>query len=125
MTGGTDGRGSIGLRLIAAAAGGGTAAAAARCAYTALIRRPPGGTKTWSRTNHRGEPVTLLEGPAVTAGAIAGLLTQAALGANCRRATAMAVAGAGAAAFGAYDDLAGWGTGAGSAATSARSRTAR
>jgi UDP-GlcNAc:undecaprenyl-phosphate/decaprenyl-phosphate GlcNAc-1-phosphate transferase len=109
MSGGTDGRGSIGLRLIAAAAGGATAAAAARLAYTALIRRPPGGAKTWSRTNHRGEPVTLLEGPAVAAGAIAGLLTQAALGSNCRRTTAMAVAGAGAAAFGAYDDLAGSG----------------
>ncbi len=109
MSGGTAGRGSIGLRLIAAAAGGTTAAVAARCAYTALIRRPPGGTKTWSRTNHRGEPVTLLAGPAVAAGAIAGLLAQAALGANSRRTTAMAVAGAGAAAFGAYDDLAGSG----------------
>ena len=109
MSGGTAGRGSIGPRLAAAAAGGATAAAAARLAYTALIRCPPGGTKTWSRTNHRGEPVTLLEGPAVTAGAIAGLLTQAALGSNSGRTTAMAVAGAGAAAFGAYDDLAGSG----------------
>ena len=109
MSGGTDGRGSIGLRLIAAAAGGATAAVAARLAYAALIRRPPGGTKTWSRTNHRGEPVTLLEGPAVAAGAIAGLLAQAALGSNSGRTTAMAVAGAGAAAFGAYDDLAGSG----------------
>ena len=80
MSGGTDGRASIGRRLIAAAAGAATAAAAARLAYTALNRRPPGGTKTWSRTNHRDEPVTLLEGPAATAGAIAGLLTQAALG---------------------------------------------
>ncbi len=109
MSGGTDGRGSIGLRLIAAAAGGATAAVAARLAYAALTRRPPGGTKTWSRTNHRGEPVTLLAGPAVAVGAIAGLLAQAALGANSRRTTAMAVAGAGAAAFGAYDDLAGSG----------------
>ena len=109
MSGGSDGRGSAGPRLIAAAAGGAAAAAAARLAYAALSRRPPGGTKTWSRTNHRGEPVTLLEGPAVAAGAIAGLLTQAALGSDCRRTTAMAVAGAGAAAFGGYDDLAGSG----------------
>ena len=74
----------LGPRLIAAAAGGVTAAAAARLAYSALDRRPPGGTKTWSRTNHRGEPVTLLEGPAVAAGAIAGLLAQAALGSGYR-----------------------------------------
>ena len=109
MSGGTDGRASIGRRLIAAAAGAATAAAAARLAYTALNRRPPGGTKTWSRTNHRDEPVTLLEGPAATAGAIAGLLTQAALAPGRRRTAAMAVSGAGAAAFGGYDDLAGSG----------------
>ena len=43
-------------------------AGAARVAYAALKRHPPGGEKTWQRTNHRGEPVTLLEGPAVAAG---------------------------------------------------------
>src|SRR5215831_6336881 len=64
------------LRLIAAAAAGATAAGAARLAYSAANRRPPGGPKVWSRTNHRGEPVTLLEGPAVAAGAIAGVLAQ-------------------------------------------------
>jgi len=68
-----------GLRLIAAAAAGATAAGAARAAYSAVNRRPPGGPKVWSRTNHRGEPVTLLEGPAVAAGAIAGVLAQAAM----------------------------------------------
>ena len=50
-----------------------TAAAAARAAYAALTRRPPRGEKTWTRTNHRGEPVTLLEGPAVALGAVASL----------------------------------------------------
>jgi UDP-GlcNAc:undecaprenyl-phosphate/decaprenyl-phosphate GlcNAc-1-phosphate transferase len=97
--------------LITATAAGATAAAAARLAYAAANRRPPGGTKTWSRTNHRGEPVTLLEGPAVTAGAIVGALAQAALGpaGSGRAGAALAVAGAGAAAFGAYDDLAGSG----------------
>jgi len=104
------------LRLITAAAAGATAAGAARLAYSAVNRRPPGGEKVWSRTNHRGEPVTLLEGPAVAAGAIAGALAQAGLasltgasGPHRATATAMALAGAGAAAFGAYDDLAGSG----------------
>ncbi|HEY6296319.1 MAG TPA: hypothetical protein VIX15_11695 [Streptosporangiaceae bacterium] len=112
-----------GRRLIATAAGRPgtrmsalTAAGAAQLAYSVLNRYPPGGPKAWSRTNHRGEPVTLLEGPAVAVGAIAGVLTQAGLKsvagpaggrAAWRAAAAIAVAGAGGAAFGAYDDLAG------------------
>ena len=63
-------------RAVYAAAAGACAAGAARLAYAAMDRRPPGGPKAWSRTNHRGEPVTLLEGPAVAAGAIAGVLVQ-------------------------------------------------
>ena len=91
-------------------AAGVTAAVAGRLAYSALNRRPPGGPKAWSRTNHRGEPVTLLEGPAVAAGAIAGVLAQRLTGsASWRASAAIAVGGAGAAAFGAYDDLAGSG----------------
>jgi hypothetical protein len=105
---------SAGLRLITSLATGATAAGAARLGYAALNRRPPGGIKTWARTNHRGEPVTLLEGPAVAAGAIAGLLAQAGVrvisGSARPRADAAAVlAAVGAAAFGAYDDLAGSG----------------
>jgi len=100
-----------------AVAAGACAAGAARLAYSAMSRRPPGGPKTWSRTNHRGEPVTLLEGPAVAAGALAAVLAQAGLApasgspgsAGWRRAAAMVLGGAGAAAFGAYDDLAGSG----------------
>jgi UDP-GlcNAc:undecaprenyl-phosphate/decaprenyl-phosphate GlcNAc-1-phosphate transferase len=99
--------------LIAAAAAGAAAAGAARLAYAAANQRPPGGTKAWSRTNHRGEPVTLLEGPALAVGAIAGVLAQAGLGpagsGTARSGAALAVAGAGAAAFGAYDDHAGSG----------------
>ena len=99
--------------LIGAATAGAVAAGATRLAYTVLNQRPPGGTKTWSRTNHRGEQVTLLEGPAVAVGAIAGALAQATLGpirsGTARSGTAMALAGAGAAAFGGYDDLAGSG----------------
>jgi hypothetical protein len=98
-------------RAAYAAAAGACAAGAARLAYAAMDRRPPGGPKAWSRTNHRGEPVTLLEGPAVTAGAIAGVLVQGVQAGSpgWRRAAAMALGGAGAAAFGAYDDLAGSG----------------
>jgi hypothetical protein len=103
-----------------AVAAGACAAGAARLAYSAMSRRPPGGPKAWSRTNHRGEPVTLLEGPAVAAGALAAVLAQAGLApvsgspgspgsAGWRRAAAMVLGGAGAAAFGAYDDLAGSG----------------
>jgi len=115
--------GRSGRRLVAAAGAGVsglTAAGAARLAYSVLSRRPPGGTKAWSRTNHRGEPVTLLEGPAAAAGAIAGVLAWAGLrtvagsvhgpagvSAAWRVAAAMTVAGSGAAGFGAYDDLAG------------------
>jgi hypothetical protein len=92
------------------------AAGAARLAYSALTRYPPGGPKAWSRTNHRGETVTLLEGPAAAIGAIAGVLAQAGLQSLAapaegrgawRAAAAITVAGAGGAAFGAYDDLAG------------------
>jgi UDP-GlcNAc:undecaprenyl-phosphate/decaprenyl-phosphate GlcNAc-1-phosphate transferase len=110
-------------RAVYAVAAGACAAGAARLAYSAMNRRPPGGPKAWSRTNHRGEPVTLLEGPAVAAGALAGVLAQAGLvpasgspgasgsagSAGWRRAAAMVLGGAGAAAFGAYDDLAGSG----------------
>jgi len=107
-------------RAVYAVTAGACAAGAARLAYSAMNRRPPGGPKAWSRTNHRGEPVTLLEGPAVAAGAIAGVLAQAGLaavsgspgspdGPGWRRTGAMVLGGAGAAAFGAYDDLAGSG----------------
>jgi UDP-GlcNAc:undecaprenyl-phosphate GlcNAc-1-phosphate transferase len=95
--------------LIGAVTAGAVGAGVTRLAYTALNQRPPGGTKTWSRTNHRGEPVTLLEGPAVAVGATAGALAQAVVGSG-RSGAAMALAAAGAAAFGGYDDLAGSGT---------------
>jgi len=94
--------------LIRAGTAAAAAAGATRVAYAVLNQRPPGGTKTWSRTNHRGEPVTLLEGPAVAVGAVVGALAQAAFG-SPRSGAAMALAGAGAAAFGGYDDLAGSG----------------
>ena len=72
-------------------------AAAARLSYAALKARPPGGAATWTRSNHRGEAVTLLEGQAAAIGGIVGAL---AAGGSRRDRVAVAVAGAGAAAFG-------------------------
>jgi UDP-GlcNAc:undecaprenyl-phosphate/decaprenyl-phosphate GlcNAc-1-phosphate transferase len=102
---------------------GAVAAAAARAAYTAFRRYPPAGEKTWARTNHRGEPVTLLEGPAVTAGAVTGQVITAAVAARLTARPAvtgerypervrvlthpLAIAGLGGAAFGVLDDLRG------------------
>jgi hypothetical protein len=60
-----------------------------------------GGTSTWTRTNHRGDPISLLEGPAVTAGLVAGAAVS---GGNAPGASAFATAAAGA--FGLVDDLA-------------------
>src|SRR5262249_29506865 len=75
---------------------------------------PPGGEKAWSRVNHRGESLTLLEGPAAAAGAVTTALAQAALPFAerpfpLRCALALCAAGGGAAAFGALDDLKGSG----------------
>ena len=80
------------------------AAVSARLAYRLLAARPPGGSATWTRTNHRGEPVTLLEGPAVALGGVVGGALAA--GPGRRERLAMIIAGVGAAAFGGYDDLA-------------------
>jgi hypothetical protein len=97
-------------RALAAAAGSVAAAGAARAAYAVLTRRPPGGEKTWTRVNHRGEPVTLLEGPAVAAGAVlAQFFCSERARSSARPAQALALAGAGAFGFGVYDDLAGSG----------------
>jgi UDP-GlcNAc:undecaprenyl-phosphate/decaprenyl-phosphate GlcNAc-1-phosphate transferase len=81
------------------------AASATRAAYAALTAAQPGGEKTWTRTNHRGEPVTLLEGPAATIGAVGAALTTPGLDAPTR--LALGLAGAGAGTFGCYDDLTG------------------
>jgi UDP-GlcNAc:undecaprenyl-phosphate GlcNAc-1-phosphate transferase len=91
-----------------ALAAGTTAACAARAAYAALSRRPPGGETRWTRTNHRGEPVTLLEGPALAVASVVGCAVGPGLAPRAR--AALAVAGIAAAAFGGYDDLAGSGS---------------
>src|ERR1022692_1614048 len=81
------------------------AGAAARLAYAGLRRRPPGEEKTWTKINHRGEPLTLLEGPAVATGAVAAALAAPGLDGATR--SALALAGAVAGAVGCYDDLVG------------------
>ncbi|MGH3278148.1 MAG: hypothetical protein ACRDNW_03330, partial [Trebonia sp.] len=100
-------------RLALLAGTGAVAAIAARGAYAVLRRYPPAGEKTWSRTNHRGEPVTLLEGTAVTVGAVAGQVIAAAVAnaVNTERQRVpthpAVVAGLGGLAFGVLDDLRG------------------
>lgn len=84
-------------------------AAAARAAYTALTRRPPGGAARWTRTNHRGEPLTLLEGPAVAVAATAAAAAVPSGASPGRLRAATVVAGLGSGVLGAYDDLAGGG----------------
>ncbi|HVN13368.1 MAG TPA: hypothetical protein VMT69_14830 [Kineosporiaceae bacterium] len=92
----------MGQRLahLATAAAG---AAGARLAWTALRRRPPGGADRWERANHRGDRLTLLEGPALAAGACAALVVAPGLSGRLRAAGLLAVTGA--AAFGVVDDL--------------------
>ena len=76
-------------------------------AVTSVVRgtfdaQAPGGQERWTRTNHRGEPISLLEGPAVAAGLLAGGLVGAP---STRGAVALTVATASGAAFGLVDDL--------------------
>lgn len=74
-------RRAAGSRLVVLAGTGAAATLAARGAYALLRRYPPAGEKTWVRTNHRGELVTLLEGPAVPLGAVAAQVAVAAVAA--------------------------------------------
>ncbi|MBW0256143.1 hypothetical protein [Cellulomonas sp. PS-H5] len=83
------------------------AAAVAARVSTTVVRgllddEPPGGARLWERTNHRGEPVSLLGGPAVAAGVLVGGLVGAP---SARDGAALAVATTSATAFGLVDDL--------------------
>jgi UDP-GlcNAc:undecaprenyl-phosphate/decaprenyl-phosphate GlcNAc-1-phosphate transferase len=117
--------------LAGAIAVAGASALAARGAYAGLRRWPPAGEDTWARSNHRGEPVTLLEGPAVAIGAVTVQVMGQAIGAAVAAhrtaaqgaarplaaadqpervlaaAGSLAMAGLGALAFGVLDDLRG------------------
>jgi UDP-N-acetylmuramyl pentapeptide phosphotransferase/UDP-N-acetylglucosamine-1-phosphate transferase len=77
-------------------AAGALAAAGSYAAHRVLTARVR--SARWQRTNHAGDPVTLLEGPAYVAGAALGAATSGPAG---------VVAALGSGAFGALDDLAG------------------
>ena len=83
------------------------AAASARIVRDLLEGRPPGGRRRWSRTNYRGETVSLLAGPATAAGLLVGGITGAP---TLRSAVACAIATVTGAAFGVVDDLSERGT---------------
>ncbi|MCL3861973.1 hypothetical protein [Actinotalea sp. K2] len=78
-----------------------TAAAVTWAARRVLGGLDPGRAARWTRINHRGEPISLLEGPAVAAGLLAGAVA----GRGGRAAVAGAVATLGGAVLGLVDDL--------------------
>ncbi|GAA1018332.1 hypothetical protein Aple_101290 [Acrocarpospora pleiomorpha] len=89
---------------LAAVSGAAIGAVAARAAYSAFRRRPPvGEEKTWTRTNHRGEPITLLEGPAYVAAT--GAAAAVTPGLPLRVRAAALLAGVGSGFLGGYDDI--------------------
>lgn len=90
------------LTGLAAAALG---AAVTWAAHEVLAARPPGGGRRWTRTNHAGAAVTLLEGPAVVAGCVVGCAGGGLVAGPAGYAAAAAALVAGG--LGALDDLAG------------------
>jgi UDP-N-acetylmuramyl pentapeptide phosphotransferase/UDP-N-acetylglucosamine-1-phosphate transferase len=78
------------------------AAATTTAVRSRLGRTPPGGAERWVRTNHQGEPVSLLEGPAVAAGLVLGTLAAAG---SARSRLGHTTATVGALVFGLVDDL--------------------
>lgn len=84
--------------------GGALVAAATTTVVRSLVgRTPPGGADRWTRTNHQGAPVSLLEGPSVAAGLTTGAMVSSGSG---RAALSHATATVGALVFGLVDDLA-------------------
>lgn len=82
---------------------GALVAAATTTVVRSLVgRTPPGGADRWTRTNHQGAPVSLLEGPSVAAGLAVGALLASGPG---RAGLSHATATLGALAFGLVDDL--------------------
>jgi UDP-N-acetylmuramyl pentapeptide phosphotransferase/UDP-N-acetylglucosamine-1-phosphate transferase len=86
----------------------GCAGLAALVSRAVFARPAPGGRERWLRTNHRDEPVTLWQGPAVTIGTCAGIAVVPALSPGVRLGVVGTVAATGA--LGAYDDLVGAGS---------------
>ncbi|MBA8795271.1 UDP-N-acetylmuramyl pentapeptide phosphotransferase/UDP-N-acetylglucosamine-1-phosphate transferase [Friedmanniella endophytica] len=96
--------------LVRELAAAGAAVAVSRWCSLAVAQRIGPEPDPWSRTNHAGRPVTLLEGPSLLAGLLAGTTTRAAVGllardrTAVRRSAAVAVAATVGGAVGAYDD---------------------
>ncbi len=86
-------------RIVSAA----IAASVSRRAYNALTAGDS--AARWQRTNHRGDVLTLAQGPAVSVGSLAGVATAPGLSGSVRLASGVAIGGA--AALGMLDDLAG------------------
>ena len=91
-------------RVVRIGAALGVSGAATRLVRRALSAQPPGGAPRWTRTNHRGEPVSLLEGPALATGTALAVAAVPGLPARVRAAGVLAAVGAGG--FGLLDDLA-------------------
>jgi UDP-N-acetylmuramyl pentapeptide phosphotransferase/UDP-N-acetylglucosamine-1-phosphate transferase len=96
---------SAGRALIRRALAAGIAAATTREVRRRLDQSPPGGSTAWTRTNHAGESVTLLEGPALVGGLVAGTLAAPGSRLRTRVVTAAALGVVGG--VGAHDDLKG------------------
>jgi hypothetical protein len=79
------------------------AAVAARQTYASMQKTES--AERWQRTNHRGEPVTLAEGPSVAVGTLAGLMVTPCPDGAVRTGALLGVAGA--SLLGAVDDLTG------------------
>jgi len=79
------------------------AAGVAALGNRAAVHRTRPGSR-WVRSNHAGRLVTLAEGPVVVGALVAGVVTDRLLGGRSPH-LAITVAGAGAGAVGAYDDL--------------------
>ncbi|MET0789450.1 MAG: hypothetical protein ABWY33_09420 [Cellulomonas sp.] len=88
--------------LLRRALAGAVAGVATSAVRGVLDSSAPGGQARWVRTNHRGEPISLLEGPAVATGLLVGGLVGAP---STRGAVALTVATASGAVFGLVDDL--------------------
>ncbi len=83
--------------------GGAAAAATASGSLALVLRRGVKPGSRWARTNHAGEPVTLLEGPTAVTAVLVGLAVAAHR--SPRETAALAVAVTGSGLVGAYDDL--------------------
>ena len=99
------GFGKLGAALFRTVVTSAAAAGATAALESAAERLPKERREPFERTNHRGESVTLLEGPIAVLGALAGVAVSPTTTGRVRAAALLAGSVSGA--VGAYDDLAG------------------